>query len=720
MTETLRLALEASALSGYREAVQAARSEGNAAGGADWYAAGSAAIVPISGALNKSLNAPEFGVRSYSAIISAFNRAYADPDSRAVVLHIASSGGDVSGLFAAVDHIAAVRGGEKPVIALVDEHALSAGYALASAADQIVLASETGQVGSVGVVAAHVDLSAAEEKAGVRVSLVKAGARKTDGNPHEPLSEEARADLQADVDRLHSMFVERVAKHRQISQAAVRGQEARVYRGASAVEAGLADAVMEPGRLLAAIENLQDGDSSMNLRDLSGGAKPTAAASAGDGTDPNDDNRLASVADVQGLARSFGLDANQTLGLIDYAVEKKSVGTLRDAVMEAKAAADDVTQIMTQRPVDPNAGVTGMGGATIPGSHNSRTMDNPAAFADAAGEALTVRRNPGAQISEPARQFAGMGLTDMARATLQRNGRNAVGSRAQIVASALHSTSDFPAILESYARRTLADAYRAAPSGIRQVAKETSAEDFRAIKRLNLGEFPPLQEVGEAGEFHAGTVSERGESYAVKTFGRIIGITRQSLVNDDLNAFDDLARRAGQSARDLEAGILADLLKTNPVMSDGEAFFSTAHANIAGTGSSIADGLSAARQAMRSQTGLDGEQIIDATPAVLLVGADRETEAEKALAAVQPTNAADFNPFSNLRLAVDPRLNGWGWALFAEPTQLAALEFAYLGGARAPEIVTENGFNVDALRMRVRHDFGAGLIEPRAAFKNAG
>ena len=103
--------------------------------------------------------------------------------------------------------------------------------------------TQTGAVGSIGVVALHADQSGADEKAGVRYDYITAGDRKADANPHAPLSDEARATLQAEVDRLYGLFTGMVARCRNLPDAQVREQQAGVYFGANAVAAGLADQV---------------------------------------------------------------------------------------------------------------------------------------------------------------------------------------------------------------------------------------------------------------------------------------------------------------------------------------------------------------------------------------------------------------------------------------------------------------------------------------------
>ena len=203
------------------------------------------AIVPVTGTLvsRSSYLAAASGLMSYGDIGDAIEAAAIDPRVRAIVLDIDSPGGEVGGLFDLADRIAAIRQTSgKPIQAVANETALSAAYAIACAADGITI-TQTGEVGSVGVVAVHVDESGADRQAGFAWTFVHAGERKVDGNAHEPLSPRARADIQADVDTLYERFVALVARRRNLSPEAVRATEAAVFRGDLAVQAGLADQV---------------------------------------------------------------------------------------------------------------------------------------------------------------------------------------------------------------------------------------------------------------------------------------------------------------------------------------------------------------------------------------------------------------------------------------------------------------------------------------------
>jgi signal peptide peptidase SppA len=211
------------------------------------------AIIPVLGTLVMNAGGvhPASGITSYEQIESAFDVALADSSVRAILLEIDSPGGEVSGVFDLVDKIRAARG-TKPIWAISNEMALSAAYAIASAADRVVL-PRTAHVGSVGVVAAHVDQSGWDKEMGLAYSYIFAGEKKIDGNPHQPLSDRARADIQASVNSAMDIFVATVALGRGMSEEAVRATQAGIFNGAAAIESGFADSVMSFRETVAAL-----------------------------------------------------------------------------------------------------------------------------------------------------------------------------------------------------------------------------------------------------------------------------------------------------------------------------------------------------------------------------------------------------------------------------------------------------------------------------------
>ena len=220
---------------------------------------GDVAVVSIEGPLaQRAWACWMFSGDGYDAITSRVNAALADPASRAVVLRLDSPGGEVAGCFEAVRSIrAAAKTASKPLVAYCDEMAASAAYALACACDEIVC-PDTGILGSVGVIFSVTEQSEALRIAGRSTTVITSGAAKADGHPALPLSKEARARYQAEVDQLADVFAGEVSAARGLSVAQVRGLEARVFLGAAAVNAGLADRVgnvataLERARALAA------------------------------------------------------------------------------------------------------------------------------------------------------------------------------------------------------------------------------------------------------------------------------------------------------------------------------------------------------------------------------------------------------------------------------------------------------------------------------------
>jgi len=208
------------------------------------------AVIEISGVLihRGSWIGQSSGQTSYEGIAAQIEAAAKDPNVRGLALEIDSFGGEVAGVFDLSDQIRAVRA-NKPVWAFVAEHAFSAGYALASQADRILL-PRTGPVGSIGVVVMHADLSGQLDQDGVRVTLVHSGQHKVEGNPYEPLPEAVRDDIQREIDVLRFLFAETVAAGRagRLSQEAALVTEAATYRGTDAVAAGLADEVTDLAR----------------------------------------------------------------------------------------------------------------------------------------------------------------------------------------------------------------------------------------------------------------------------------------------------------------------------------------------------------------------------------------------------------------------------------------------------------------------------------------
>ncbi|MEG3347586.1 S49 family peptidase [Novacetimonas sp. GS1] len=202
------------------------------------------AVIPVSGVLLPG-ESPGWwwsGATFYEDINVAFQQAIDDPSIKVVVLLVDSPGGTVAGCFDLADRIYEGRGA-KPIVAIVNESAYSAAYALASSADTIVV-PRTGGVGSIGVVGMHVDITGALEQAGIKITTFQFGDQKTDSYPTTTMSEEAAKRFQADIDAMGELFVATVARNRDIPADRVRATQAGTFLGQTGVDAGLADTVM--------------------------------------------------------------------------------------------------------------------------------------------------------------------------------------------------------------------------------------------------------------------------------------------------------------------------------------------------------------------------------------------------------------------------------------------------------------------------------------------
>jgi phage major head subunit gpT-like protein len=332
-------------------------------------------------------------------------------------------------------------------------------------------------------------------------------------------------------------------------------------------------------------------------------------------------------------------------------------------------------------------------------------------------------------ISEPARDWRGYSLIEMARAFLEGEGVRVRGlSRDEIATRALHTTSDFPAILAAVTNKTLRDAYEAAPRTFPPIARRATAADFKDMHRLQLGEAPQLEKVNEAGEFKRGSLGEGKESYRVETWGKVIGITRQVIINDDLDAFTRIPALFGTAAATLESDVVWGIVTSNPNMADGVALFHASHKNLAATGTALdVANLGKARAQMAKQTGLDGRTVLNVRPAFLVVPSSLELTAEQLIAQnLVPAKSADVVPQSIRSLAViaeprlDPASGAVPWYLFASPSAIDTVEYAYLEGQDGVYIETRMGFDVDGVEIKARLDFGAKAIDWRGLYKNAG
>lgn len=202
------------------------------------------AIIPISGSLINRFGQSYSFITGYNFIRRQLAMAMADDDVKGIVADINSYGGECAGCFELADEIFAMRG-KKPMVAVVDSNAYSAGYALASSFDKVAV-TPSGGVGSIGVVAMHVNMGKLLEKFGVDITFIHFGEHKVDGNPYEALSPQVKKNIQTGVDKSGEAFVALVARNRNIAADKVKATEAACYRAEDALSLGLIDTIAAP------------------------------------------------------------------------------------------------------------------------------------------------------------------------------------------------------------------------------------------------------------------------------------------------------------------------------------------------------------------------------------------------------------------------------------------------------------------------------------------
>ncbi len=329
---------------------------------------------------------------------------------------------------------------------------------------------------------------------------------------------------------------------------------------------------------------------------------------------------------------------------------------------------------------------------------------------------------------ELGRDWTGQTLLDLAKECLETSGTRTRRLPRHEIAKLALSTSDFPSILADVANKTLRQAYEAYPRTFLPFSRRRSAVDFKNINAVQLGEAPSLMKVNEKGEFTHGSIAESKETYKLATYGRIVSITRQTIINDDLSAFTRIPAGFGVAAATLESDTVWGIITSNPAMGDGVTLFHANHANLnTGAGSALAlAGLGAGMAAMAKQKGLDGVTVLNVQPRYLAVPVALQLTAFQLVAAnLAPAKSADLVPdyIRALTPIAEPRLDAastTAWYLFASPDQIDTIEYAYLEGQDGVYIETRQGFDVDGVEIKARLDFGAKAIDWRGLQKNAG
>ncbi|KGT87252.1 peptidase S14 [Erwinia typographi] len=318
------------------------------------------------------------------------------------------------------------------------------------------------------------------------------------------------------------------------------------------------------------------------------------------------------------------------------------------------------------------------------------------------------------------REYARMSLTERGIGVASYNPMQMVGL------ALTHSTSDFGNILLDVANKSILQGWEEADETFEQWTKKGQLSDFKTAHRVGLGGFPSLRKVREGAEYKYVTTSDRGEPIALATYGEIFSITRQAIINDDLNQLTDVPLKMGRAAKATIGDLVYTILTSNPKMSDGKALFSSDHRNMASSGIDVS-GLDAARQLMRTQKEGTTGRTLNIRPAFLLVPTALETMASQTVKSASvkgaDVNAGIINPIQNFATIIaEPRLDDKSavqWYL-AAAQGMDTIEVAYLDGVEAPYIDQQEGFNTDGIATKVRIDAGVSPLDWRGLVRSTG
>lgn len=510
--------------------------------------------------------------------------------------------------------------------------------------------------------------------------------------------------------------------------AAARHPVALPQPGKPRVRAPDASQPAQPAASATTTATLADlGDADMKLRKLfAAGYRNKLGADGGEGGGSS----AATVADVHAALRARN---DEIKAVLEPYMKRDGVNALYvEALADPSATADTVRAKLL--PI--------LGGSAEPagtGMHIEAGTTETEKLRGAAEQIILARYNviKGAD-ADKARQgnpFMRSTMIGMAEQFLIRGGVNTRTMGREEIARrvlAAQTTSDFPVLLENVLHKVLVGGYNATPFTWTRFCATGTLMDYRPHGRYHLSSFSDLKEADEHGEYENGVLGDGAkETIQGKRKGRILELTPEVLINDDLGALIRVAGALGQAAgRTIEKDVYA-LFAMNggagPTMSDGNPLFHATHNNIAGT--AAAPGVAsvdAARVQMANQMDPGGNDFLDIMPAIWLGPLSLGGTA-------RVTNRSEFDPDASNKLQrpnivrdvfkdiIDtPRLSGTGWYVLADAATEPVFEVAFLDGVQTPTLEQELNFRTDGIAWKAAHRYGAGAVGWRGAIKNAG
>jgi len=336
------------------------------------------------------------------------------------------------------------------------------------------------------------------------------------------------------------------------------------------------------------------------------------------------------------------------------------------------------------------------------------------------------------------REFRGRSLYDFARDDLERMqpGASKGHTRMEVAGAFFNAvgqqtTSDYAVALENTMHKILEAAYMIAPDTWRRFCGVGSVSDFRTHNRYRTGYFSSLDQIYESGEFTNKSIPDAvKETISALTYGNILALSRQAIINDDMGVFSRVASQVGRAAALTIESAVYSLLGQNsglgPAMNDTDPLFDANHSNL-GTGAAISvASIEADRVVLGSQQDPNSQEYLDIRPAVLLVpiglgGQARViNESQYDVDSGKVTNTPNKVVGLFADIVDTPRLSGTRRYMFADPATMPVIEVAFLEGEQMPYMEMKDGWRTDGVEWKVRHDFGVAAVEFRGAVTNAG
>lgn len=490
--------------------------------------------------------------------------------------------------------------------------------------------------------------------------------------------------------------------------------------GKECVEQGFADKLAEPLVAMASIKSrkLEDFENMPKaMKDMlfkpqgNAGANPAPQATQTESTAPVNKVTQAvdNTAQVQAELNKRNADIKAVFAPFGNTHNDLLVECLGDLSITADQAKDKL--------------LAKLGAGTTPSAVPTAYAGNGNIVGDSVKQSLLARAGIDKdKVDAKDNAYNAMTLRELARASLVDRGISVSGHNAMSMVGLAftHSSSDFGQILIDVAHKSLLKGWETAVENFDQFTSRSTLTDFRAAKRVGLGDFGYLPQVGEGEEYTYGTIGDEGASVALATYGQLFSITRQAIINDDMHLLTKIPEKMGQAARATIAKLVFALLTGNAIAQDGKALFDASHKNTL-TGASLdVTSIDKAIQMMNGFVNTRGEPLA-IEPDFMLLPTSLYTRAKQVLGSASvegaDINSGIINPIRDIvptvksaRLQVaDPK----SWYLINKE----AIEVSYLDGIDTPYMEQQQGFTVDGVSTKVRIDAGVNVIDYRGIVK---